>query len=389
MMKVFVAATLCLAAAAQDKVDQAAIDRAIDKGIEYLKPKAIKRQDVELVLWTFLHAGVPETDPALQKLLRTCLEDPIWKHEREFTYNIVLLTLCLQKLDAVRYQPVIAQCGQFFVDTQCETGQWAYGESWKPTPEFEAALKKALDKSASAPAKPPKGGKAPTIPTVKIQRGPGAIAEKEGDNSNSQYAALGIRACADAGVLLPEDTLRRAKAWWEKDQKPDGSWGYGENPRDAGYGSMTGGAIGSLSILDSVLKLDPRKNARIAKGFEWVGQNFSVTDNPRGPRAAAKPEHLYYHLYSLERAGDLTGTDKIGTHAWYPEGARELVGTQKADGSWQGASAETDIWGTCFAILFLKRATQPLPHIRTGDERSSPSPKDETPEKGDSPFRKK
>ena len=61
----------------------------------------------------------------------------------------------------------------------------------------------------------------------------------------------------------------------------------------------------------------------------------------------------------------------------------------------QGASAETDIWSTCFAILFLKRATQPLPHIKTGDEWPSPAPKDEgaskdeTPAKSDSPFRKK
>ena len=121
------AAFLTLCAAAQDKppkgVDPAAVDRAIDRGIKFLNQKAVNRQDTELVLWTMLHAGVQETDPAFQKLLKVSIEEPIWKSSKEFTYNIVLLAMCLQKLDALRYQQIIAQCGQFLADTQCETGQ--------------------------------------------------------------------------------------------------------------------------------------------------------------------------------------------------------------------------------------------------------------------------
>jgi len=359
-----IAAFLAAPLAAQDKPakgDPQAVDRAIDRGIASLKQKAVNRQDTEIVLWTLLHAGVPEADPAFQKLLKTALEEPIWKSSKEFTYNMVLLAMCLQKLDAARYQPVIAQVGQFLADTQCETGQWAYGESFKPSTAFD---RKPL------PTKTAKTGKTESLPTVRIKRNPAhGETEKEGDNSNSQYAALGLRACHDAGVELPEEVLRRARAWWEKDQQKDGSWNYGEKQAEKGYGSMTCGAIGAIAILDSLLKQSLQKDASISKGFDWLGKNFSVTENPH----AGKDTHLYYYLYSLERAGNLTGTDAAGAHDWYQEGARELLKAQKPDGSWKGPAQETETWSTCFAILFLKRATRPLPSVKSVDERVKPA----------------
>jgi len=56
----------------------------------------------------------------------------------------------------------------------------------------------------------------------------------------------------------------------------------------------------------------------------------------------------------------LYGTDLIGTRDWYDEGGRWLIDHQADNGSWRN---ETD---TCFAILFLKRATTPLPGVATG-----------------------
>ncbi len=37
----------------------------------------------------------------------------------------------------------------------------------------------------------------------------------QGDNSNSQYAALGLRACHDAGIDLPGAVVDKAIAWWK------------------------------------------------------------------------------------------------------------------------------------------------------------------------------
>ena len=55
----------------------------------------------------------------------------------------------------------------------------------------------------------------------------------------------------------------------------------------------------------------------------------------------------------------------MGTHEWYPEGAKALLASQKVDGSWGvGTVGENKVdrgtVDTCFAILFLKRATRPL-----------------------------
>ncbi len=107
----------------------------------------------------------------------------------------------------------------------------------------------------------------------------------------------------------------------------------------------------------------------MVRGLEWIGTNFSVSKNP-GSAAddAGQAGWHYYWLYALERAGIFYGTETVGTHEWYPEGARMLLEAQKPDGSWM-ASATSDhaIWDTCFAILFLRRATRPLIDVATGD----------------------
>jgi hypothetical protein len=369
------ATALVLPVAAQD---QEAIDRAIDRGAAFLKQKVAdpkwddpaqvpkgrsgsihpNRPPAELILWTLMHAGVPEKDPAFQKLLKICVEQPMWR-----TYNVSLLAMCLQKLDAAGYQSLIAQCGQFFADTQCDTGQWSYGQDYKPSG--------SVDRRALPPRKKDEGSTQGGS-TVKIKRGGSGQAPKDGDNSNSQYAALGIRACHLAGVELPEETLKRGCAWWEKNQKGDGSWAYGTLAKAReinGYGSMTAGAIGSVAILKTLLKAGIENDRTLQKGFDWLAKNFTCKENPgySNRYTDGRVAWYYYYLYAIERAGDLTSSARFGTHDWYAVGAKQLLGIQKPDGSWKEPSQENEIQATCFAVLFLKRATEPL--IKTGDEK--------------------
>ena len=74
----------------------------------------------------------------------------------------------------------------------------------------------------------------------------------------------------------------------------------------------------------------------------------------------------YYYLYALERVGALTQRKWIGRHDWYREGAEELFRRQSQDGSWTSGGPESAEVDTCFALLFLKRAT--LRGSVTGDQ---------------------
>src|SRR5207253_5077169 len=53
------------------------------------------------------------------------------------------------------------------------------------------------------------------LPIFEIKRsGPSS-----GDNSNTQYAALGMRACHDAGIIIPAAVTEKATAWYRQCQK--------------------------------------------------------------------------------------------------------------------------------------------------------------------------
>ena len=49
---------------------------------------------------------------------------------------------------------------------------------------------------------------------------------KRGDNSNTQYALLGLNAAGEAGVAIPPEVWNAARAHWAACQLPDGGWGY-------------------------------------------------------------------------------------------------------------------------------------------------------------------
>jgi hypothetical protein len=362
-------------AIAQDPnaVTQREIDQAIRKGSEFLKTTAVSSADWlhpncdELILLTMIHAGVPETNPKFEEYLRHCLQAPLEK-----TYKVALLAMCLEELDASLYQMKIAQCAAFLLDNQAANGQWSYGKpvDLKNYPFAER------DPVKSGPAKPSgarefgpavREHKKPTKSIVVPQtRHEGEV----GDNSNSQYASLGLRACFDANIKLPADALHLARKWWVESQYPDEGdgakagknavvsggdstkiqgWSY-KKPGDEGQKDptqpMTAGAVGATVIFEYMLGRDFKKDAVTKAGVNWIAKHYSVHDN------------LYY-MYALERAGMLYDTAKFGDHDWYQDGAKHLVRSQKDDGSWGKTDKAPNVtWDTCFAILFLKKATR-------------------------------
>src|SRR5258708_24447263 len=78
-----------------DPVLQAKVDAAIKKGVDYLKANPIRQPNSEaFVLWTLVHAGVPQDQELFQHLLRSVLGS-----EHTFTYSVVLEAMVLEELD--------------------------------------------------------------------------------------------------------------------------------------------------------------------------------------------------------------------------------------------------------------------------------------------------
>ena len=341
-------------------IDASRVEQAIQRGIAYLRrgtyPADYKEWSPnELILWTYVHAGVPETDAEFQRRLKQMLDGPLEK-----TYRVALQAMILEELDRVAYQLRLWQCAQFLIDNQCPNGQWPYGT---PT-EFPKGVPSSANPPVPTTAKLDPDGRrikpkvARKLVARKTRDGPA-----EGDNSNAQYAALGLRACFDAGIAIPEDTIVRAIRWWVGCQFPDDKsgeyaakgWSYIGPSKDKGaYNAMTVGGISSLTIYDYMLGRDWRKNAAIKPAINWTAQHWSLGTN-------------YYYLYGLERAGVLYGAEKFGRYAWYPLGAEFILDQQDASGAWRTPpwweKMDEEIfntWNTCFAILFLRHATRPL-----------------------------
>jgi hypothetical protein len=178
------------------------------------------------------------------------------------------------------------------------------------------------------------------------------------DLSNTQYAALALWTAERHGFKAREDTWAALLQGVAEMRAIDDGFKYRPDSRTTG--AMT---VAGLTALELALPRSPsgqlparfadiRQRAKTAldKAWEYLERRFTVTGNPLGAHSHHE-DWLLYYLYGVERLCAITGRDKIGDHDWYAEGARQLVSMQEDDGSWG------DPANTCFALLFLRRAT--------------------------------
>lgn len=231
------------------------------------------------------------------------------------------------------------------------------------------------------------------------------------DNSNTQYAVLGLESAARCGIRIPDRAwygianhflavqvengpdhkdLRIRYQQLREDAEPirSGSkyavprqrarargWAYtrpparepGTPPHEMTYGSMTTAGIASLAIARSrIARIKGRRRHRallaridqaILDGFASLEDMFSVWSNPRY-------EGWYtYYLYGLERAGMLAAVERFNKHDWYWEGAVQLLlrqATFRRHRLRHWCYDFGDVGTTAWAILFLKRGTPPV-----------------------------
>ena len=213
------------------------------------------------------------------------------------------------------------------------------------------------------------GGGSSTIKGTQNASGPNAggwrygQANGDADLSATQFALLALRAASQAGYPIDKvapDTFKLAANYAKSVQLGSGAFTY-QRGQQASAG-MDACGIGSLLICQEQMQLMgqpplPWIGDSIKRGMAHLDTVFDVQRNV----GQTGMQEIYYYLYGVERVGDLSGRKEFAGKDWYVRGAQFLIANQNPDGKWvdQTGFPPRDVLGTCFALLFLKRATPP------------------------------
>ncbi len=197
------------------------------------------------------------------------------------------------------------------------------------------------------------------------QTGLWAYPEGEPDLSNTQYAVLGLLAAARSGVKIPPKIWRDAITQLLHYQGKTGGFGYHIGDGNNATGSMSAAGLGALAIAKGQLTDGNTKviqgqsliDQSLELGGNWLATHFTVTGSPpNDPRGGLDGHWGPYYLYGVERACTLLGLERLAGSDWYWEGATWFLDMQGAKGDFSTPWGEGEP-NTCFALLFLGRAT--------------------------------
>ena len=295
-----------------------------------------------LVMLALLTAGVPYTDPVIQSALPYLREIP-----QDKIYEVALQTMVLSEIVQAMNQEKAPPKDIILLQRQIQANvDWI----WKARNQKNRKLH---------------GWSYDT----------GALTW---DNSNSQYAMLGLYAGRQAGATMKDADWREILDFYKATQAKSNGWYYSEQQTmptlTMTVAGVSGLLIASREIANREQELDDKtgiaakcglysEDADIQKGLRWIAEHFSFNS----------PGHNFYNIYGIERAGRLSGSRFLGEHDWYREGCKLLTGTgpenqnsklkQRPDGSW-GVSGEvldgSANISTSFALLFLSKGRTPI-----------------------------
>jgi hypothetical protein len=388
------------------KEEQARIDDAINRAVTFLKGAQTDRggwnwrmyrdgrfQAAQSAMpgYALLESGVPTDDPVIQKAA-DYIRPQILKSD--YTYEICLALLFYERRGDPVDRPLIQTLAARLLAGQHFTGGWSYrcpildektetallttlGQLKKVMKDNGLTREQALVKLEVPPA-------LRNLPVFRVSsavlwREPAGTREAildaanrasldgRTDNSNTQFAMLGLWAAQRQGVPV-EPSFELMVTRIERSHSNDGAWWYTLD-EEGGTRSMTcvglmGLAIGRGLHLATPGNAGGKKDVHILRGLSAlsgrVGKPAYRMDKPI-------PFHDLYFLWSVERVAMLYDLPSIGEKDWYRWGAESLVTNQTKAGWWSGASPQPEWVGrknydykatlsTSFALLFLKRA---------------------------------
>jgi len=333
------------------------VNRAIDRGAAFLAAHYLKWEfkgdDDYLGAYALIHTNQYFANGKLRDKINDFLRGKAWLKSGAEVYTAGLRAMALEATHDPELKALTRECAEYLVESQGPKGTWTYRAE---VPILPAAVVKPLESGLAV------SGGEPLDEEIKgelVERKNTCKNPSDGDTSCTQFAILGLHAAARCGFTVPKSVWENCLKEMEARHCKDGGWHY-HGASTTSYGSMTCAGVCTMALCRFYLgEKEYVKDPRIEAGLGWLAKNFAVDKNPKETGWA-----LYY-LYSIERVGVFAGTDKIGEHAWYGMGAKHLVSTQAADGSWVGNS-EGKEKGTAFGLLFLTRATSPVKVVRRG-----------------------
>ncbi len=339
------------------------VNASIDRGRDFLWATLRDRQKKHpgtpiitdgpelLAALALVHADAVQKIPEFDRQLRDYLNQSDPRKMTLGLYESAIYCMLIEAYGDPTFLPKLRDTARYLVELQGPAGTWNYGRTF-PDKAIFGPRQMGNRSLAVMGGNPLDGGRAAE---EILARSTAAAKDTDGDNSTTQFALLALQSAARWHLKSSPPVWQNSLAVLRSRQCPDGSWDYHEKS-SGGYGSMTCAAICAMTIDRFELgEKQPAADEQIERGIGWLDRHFSVHENP------SSGNYLYYYLYSLERVGRILDTEFIGSHEWYPLGARFLVDVQKPAGKWiEKAEDEDPRLATSFALLFLTRATATL-----------------------------
>lgn len=292
-------------------------------------------------------------DPALRRAV-DALAHPV-------NPTVYTESLLLQALEAAGTVGEAAKkrahvAGEFLVAAQSRGGAWSYGQSVdlafdNSNTQFALLGLRAGHRLLGDPR-----------PAVWVRAGEHLLATQQQDGPEVDpfevpAAEQALTTRARHHGTTASTTLMRSRGWTYTTATGGGECTV----------SMTASGVTGLVLVKAHLegtpwwtKHGPAVDAGVRDGMAWLRTHWT----PQLPSLSN------YALYSMERAGVVCGVEELGPTAWYPQGTARLLAKQAADGSWEDEWGGRTV-GTCFALLYLSKATPPAGATQLRQQRTA------------------
>lgn len=210
--------------------------------------------------------------------------------------------------------------------------------------ENEKRLRKVLDKAIALTAK------SQSDLGAKHNNAGGWIYTPDGKSDEGSVTVTqlqALRACRNAGLKVPPQTIKRAVEYLKVCQQPDGGICYSFQSRGSSRPPISAAAVAcfyAAGVYDRTTGGADREAEMVEKLVAYVRK----TNMPDGNGGSG---HYFYSQLYMAQAMYQRGGDDWKTY--YPKIRDRLLSLQSPDGSWNGDSVGTT-YGTALALMILQ-----------------------------------